>query len=80
MTSWKINGYIILKDVFKPEECQALRDECRRIVDDFDVSQHPTSVFSTVKQVITINGRHASNYPLVKLGEDVFLRAQFHNC
>ena len=53
------NGYLILEDVFKPEECQALRDECYRIVDDFDFSQHPTkSIFRTAKQVSAGNQCH----------------------
>ncbi|CAB4011706.1 Hypothetical predicted protein [Paramuricea clavata] len=41
------DGYLIVDNVFTTEECQALRQECRNIVDDFDISEHPKTVFKT---------------------------------
>jgi hypothetical protein len=38
--------------VFTSEECQALRNECRRMVDDFDLTQHPKTVFVTGKEQV----------------------------
>lgn len=47
------DGYLIVDDVFSAEECQAIRNECLKIVNDFDISQHPKSIFRTgVTQVI----------------------------
>ncbi|XP_046846877.1 phytanoyl-CoA dioxygenase domain-containing protein 1-like isoform X2 [Xenia sp. Carnegie-2017] len=44
------DGYLIVPNVFNNEECQALRDECRKIVDELDLAQHPRTVFKTGKQ------------------------------
>ncbi|XP_065053275.1 phytanoyl-CoA dioxygenase domain-containing protein 1-like isoform X2 [Rhopilema esculentum] len=41
-------GYLVLKDLFTPAECDALMKRCGEFVDDFDFSTHPKSVFSTV--------------------------------
>ena len=43
------NGYLIVDSVFTSEECQALRRECRRMVDEFDLTHHPKTVFKTTK-------------------------------
>jgi hypothetical protein len=36
-----------VENVLTLEQCQALRQECKRMVDDFDISQHPKTVFTT---------------------------------
>ncbi|XP_028405276.1 phytanoyl-CoA dioxygenase domain-containing protein 1-like [Dendronephthya gigantea] len=41
------DGYLIVDNAFSVEECQALRNECLKIVDDFDISQHPKTIFKT---------------------------------
>lgn len=40
----------MLKNLFTEAECDSLRNRCKEIIDDFEVSSHPKSVFSTTNQ------------------------------
>ncbi len=48
------NGFVVLEDLLTSEECDSLRVRCRELIDEFDLSTHPKSVFSTTNQVCVI--------------------------
>eukprot|EP00051_Salpingoeca_urceolata_P023927 m.412514 g.412514 ORF g.412514 m.412514 type:complete len:355 (-) comp20170_c2_seq6:32-1096(-) len=47
---WQDNGYLVLPSAIDADTCDGLRKAAAAVVDAFDLSQHPLSVFSTVEQ------------------------------
>lgn len=44
---YRTDGYLIIEDFFSHEECDALRERCRYIIEKADFSAHPKIVFNT---------------------------------
>jgi len=40
------DGYLILEDFFSPDQCEEMRKECKRIVDEMNPEEHK-EIFST---------------------------------
>ena len=61
------NGFVVLEDLLTSEECDSLRVRCRELIDEFDLSTHPKSVFSTTNQVCAIESQFTKFHKIGKI-------------
>ncbi len=57
---YKQDGYLVIEDHLSAQECDVLRERAFQIIEEADLSQHPTTTFTTVGNDKSIKTR--SNY------------------
>lgn len=50
-TQFQADGYVVIESLLTTEECDHLRAKSTQFIDELDMSTHPKTVFSTVRQV-----------------------------
>ena len=50
LPQYERDGFLVLDSVLMPTPVDELQRECDRLVSEYDVREHPQSVFSTVNQ------------------------------
>jgi len=50
LKQFKKDGYTVIENFLAEGDVSALKEGCRRLVDEMDISKHPATVFSTVDQ------------------------------
>lgn len=51
LAAFERDGYLLIPDFFSADDCARLTAEARRLVGDFDLTDHPKTKFTTAEGV-----------------------------